>query len=250
MLQEKEIEMNPATRTVREIALEQPSSMRVFEHYGIDYCCGGRKPLAEACAASKVEVDSVIAALESAASVAAPVAEDWPRRSMEELAAHIVVRHHAYVKRELPRLAALAQKVVDRHGAKRAELPAIQTALATLNEELTLHLAKEETILFPYIVKLERAGTSGVPMPSCCFDTVAKPIQMMTQEHDAAGALVAEMRRLSQNFTTPEDACPTYHAFYDGLKEFEQDLHQHIHLENNILFPRAIEAELQTGGNR
>jgi len=242
--------MNPAIRTVREIALEQPSSMRVFEHYGIDYCCGGRKPLAEACAASKVEVDAVIAALESAAAVAAPVAEDWQQRSMEELVAHIVSTHHAYVKRELPRLGELAQKVVDRHGVKRAELAAIQTTLATMDEELTPHLTKEEAILFPYIVKLERGGTSGTAMPSCCFDTVAKPIQMMTQEHDAAGVLLAEMRRLSQNFTTPEDACPTYHAFYDGLKEFEQDLHQHIHLENNILFPRAIEAESQRGGRR
>jgi regulator of cell morphogenesis and NO signaling len=250
MLQEKEIKMNPATQTVREIALEQPSSMRVFEHYGIDYCCGGRKPLAEACAASKVEVDAVISALEAAANVAAPAAEDWPNRSMEELAAHIVATHHAYVKRELPRLAVLAQKVVNRHGTKRAELPAIQTALSTLDEELTLHLTKEETILFHYIVKLERARTSGAAMPSSCFGTVAHPIQMMTQEHDAAGALLAEMRRLSQNFTTPEDACPTYHAFYDGLKEFEQDLHQHIHLENNILFPRAIEAESQAGESR
>jgi regulator of cell morphogenesis and NO signaling len=250
MLQEKEIEMNPSTQTVREIALEQPSSMRVFEQYGIDYCCGGRKPLAEACAAGKVEVDAVIAALESAAGTPAPAAEDWQLRSMEELAAHIVAAHHAYVKRELPRLAVLAQKVVNRHGAKRAELPAIQAALATLDEELTLHLTKEETILFPYIVKLERARTSGAAMPSSCFGTVAHPIQMMIQEHDAAGALLAEMRRLSQNFTTPEDACPTYHAFYDGLKEFEQDLHQHIHLENNILFPRAIEAEAQAGESR
>ncbi|MGA3010188.1 MAG: iron-sulfur cluster repair di-iron protein [Terracidiphilus sp.] len=242
--------MNPATQTVREIALKQPSSMRVFEHYGIDYCCGGRKPLAEACAASRVEVDAVIAALEAAATVAAPVTEDWTQRSMDEIVAHIVATHHAYVRKELPRLAELAQKVVNRHGAKRAELPAIQTDLSSLNEELMLHLAKEETILFPYIVKLERARTSGAAMPSACFDTVAHPIQMMTQEHDAAGTLLAEMRRLSQNFTTPEDACPTYHAFYDGLKEFEQDLHQHIHLENNILFPRAIEVEVQAGESR
>ena len=242
--------MNPAIQTVREIALEQPSSMRVFEHYGIDYCCGGRKPLTEACAASKVEVDAVIAALEAAATFAAPATEDWPQRSMEELVAHIVATHHAYVKRELPRLAVLAQKVVNRHGATRAELSAIQTVLSSLDEELTLHLAKEETILFPYIVKLERARTSGAAIPSSCFGTVAHPIQMMTQEHDAAGTLLAEMRRLSQNFTTPDDACPTYHAFYDGLKEFEQDLHQHIHLENNILFPRAIEVEAQASESR
>jgi regulator of cell morphogenesis and NO signaling len=243
MLQEKEIVMTTTTQTVREIALEQPSSIRVFEHYGIDYCCGGRKPLAEACAASGTEVDAVIAALESAAGIPAPTAEDWSRRSMEDLVAHIVATHHAYVKRELPRLAVLAQKVVNRHGAARAELPAIQSALSKLDEELTQHLAKEEAILFPYIVQLERACADGIARPAPCFGTVANPIAMMTEEHDAAGALLAGMRRLSGNFTAPQDACPTFHAFYDGLREFEQDLHRHIHLENNILFPRAIELE-------
>jgi regulator of cell morphogenesis and NO signaling len=242
MLKLKEINMTIAAQTVREIALEQPSSIRVFEHYGIDYCCGGRKPLAEACAAGQIEVDAVIAALESAAIDPAPAAEDWPRKPMEELVAHIVGTHHSYVKRELPRLAVLAQKVVNRHGETHAELPVIQSLLAQLDEELTQHLVKEEAILFPYIVSLERAGASGV-VPSSCFGTVANPIRMMTQEHDAAGALLAQMRHLSQNFTTPPNACPTYQAFYDGLREFEQDLHQHIHLENNILFPRAITAE-------
>jgi regulator of cell morphogenesis and NO signaling len=243
MLQEKEIKMNPAPQTVREIALEQPSSIRVFEHYGIDYCCGGRKPLAEACAVSGVEVDAVIAALEAAATIAAARIEDWQQKPLKELAAHIIATHHAYVKRELPRLAELAQKVVNRHGATRAELPAIQSALAKLDEELTQHLAKEEAVLFPYIVQLEHARAAGTSRPASCFGTVANPIAMMTQEHEAAGTLLAEMRRLSGNFTTPEEGCPTYHAFYDGLREFEQDLHQHIHLENNILFPRAIEME-------
>jgi len=235
--------MPTTTQTVREIALQEPSSIRIFESFGIDYCCGGRKPLAEACTASGAEVAAVIAALEAAATTSEPAAEDWQSKSMEELAAHIVATHHEYVKRELPRLATLAQKVVNRHGATKAELPAIQSALATLDAELTQHLAKEEAILFPYIVQLERARTTGVSKPAACFGTVAHPIAMMTQEHDAAGVLLAEIRHLSQNFTTPEDACPTYHAFYDGLKEFEQDLHQHIHLENNILFPRAIAME-------
>ena len=244
MLQEKEIKMNPATQTVREIALEQPSSMRVFEHYGIDYCCGGRKPLAEACAASKVEVDAVIAALEAAAAVAAPVAEDWPLRSMEELAAHIVATHHAYVQRELPRLAILAQKVVNRHAETMPELSEIQSTLAQLDDELTRHLSKEELILFPHIASLERARNQGTARPTGCFGAVANPIQMMTQEHDAAGTLLARIRRLSGNFTPPAHACPTFHAFCAGLREFEQDLHRHIHLENNILFPRAIELEL------
>jgi regulator of cell morphogenesis and NO signaling len=239
--------MTTDTQTVREIALEQPNSMRVFEHFGIDYCCGGRKPLAEACSASGVQVDTVMAALEAAAAAPSTLVDDWQQRSMEDLAAHIVATHHVYVKRELPRLAALAQKVVNRHGATRVELTEIESALSKLDVELTQHLAKEEAVLFPYIVQLERARAGG-PRPNSCFGTVANPIAMMIQEHDAAGALLAQMRRLSQDFTTPEDACPTYHAFYDGLREFEQDLHQHIHLENNILFPRAI--EMESRGNR
>ncbi len=232
--------MTTTTQTVRQIALEQPSSIRVFEKLGIDYCCGGCKPLAEACTANRLEVDAVIAALESASHIPELAAVNWQNRSMEELVNHIVVTHHAYVRNELPRLVELAQKVVNRHGATKAELPQIQAVLARLGAELTQHLDKEEVILFPYITQLERAGTGDGPRPEACFDTVASPIAMMTAEHDAAGALLAEMRRLSQNFTTPQDACPTYHAFYDGLREFEQDLHQHIHLENNILFPRAI----------
>ena len=151
--------------------------------------------------------------------------------------------HHAYVKRELPRLAQLAQRVVDRHGATNAALPMIAEALAKLDEEFMQHQAKEEVVLFPYIVGLEKSVLTGSPNPHNCFGTVANPIAMMTQEHDAVGTLMSEIQRLSGNFTTPEDACPTFHAFYDGLKEFKQDLHQHIHLENNILFPRAIELE-------
>ena len=235
--------MTTTAQTVREIALEQPSSIRVFEKYGIDYCCGGRKPLSEACTAGNVEIDAVLAALDLAAQSLAPVSTDWARESLEVLSAHIIDTHHAYVKRELPRLAVLAQKVVNRHGATQAELPAIQSKLVQLDEELMQHLAKEESILFPYVVLLERAAANGSPTPRGCFDSVANPIAMMTQEHDAAGALLADIRRLSNSFTTPPEACPTYHAFYDGLSDFEKDLHQHIHLENNILFPRAIELE-------
>jgi regulator of cell morphogenesis and NO signaling len=235
--------MTAATQTVREIALEQPTAIRVFEQFGIDYCCGGRRPLAEACVAGSLEIDSVIAALEAAAQKTGPSVENWAGKSLVSLSSHIVATHHAYVKRELPRLALLAQKVVNRHGSTKTELPAIATTLMQLDEELTQHLAKEEAILFPYVASLEQSISFGTAKPHSCFGTVANPIAMMTQEHDAAGTLIGEIRRLSDNFTTPEDACPTFHAFYDGLREFEQDLHQHIHLENNILFPRAIELE-------
>ena len=236
--------MTVTTQTVREIALEQPTAIRVFEQLGIDYCCGGRKPLAEACAARNLEIDLVLAALEGAEKKPGIEVENWAEKSSESLSSYIVAKHHAYVKRELPRLAQLAEKVVNRHGSTKPELPAIANVLAQLDEELTQHLAKEEAVLFPYIAALEQSVSTGTPKPHSCFGTVANPIAMMTQEHDAAGALIEEIHRLSGNFITPEDACPTFHAFYDGLKEFEQDLHQHIHLENNILFPRAIEFDL------
>jgi regulator of cell morphogenesis and NO signaling len=235
--------MTATTQTVREIALEQPTSIRVFEQFGIDYCCGGRKPLAEACTEGSLEMDAVIAALEAAAKTTDSEVDNWAGKSLKALIEHIVTKHHAYVKRELPRLAVLSAKVVNRHGATKTELPVIAGTLARLDAELTQHLAKEEAVLFPYIADLERAIVNDATKPRSCFGTVSNPIAMMTQEHDAAGTLLAEIRRLSHNFTTPEDACPTFHAFYDGLKEFEQDLHQHIHLENNILFPRAIELE-------
>jgi regulator of cell morphogenesis and NO signaling len=235
--------MTATTQTVRDIALEQPTSIRVFEQFGIDYCCGGRKPLSEACGANNLEIDAVLAALEAAAQAPAIAAKDWTKASLEELSGHIVAEHHAYVKNELPRLAILAEKVVRRHGDTQSELPLIQTKLALLDEELTQHLAKEEAVLFPYVTKLERALATGSTLPRGCFGTIANPIGMMTEEHDAAGTLLAEIRQLSHQFTTPIGACPTYHAFYDGLREFEQDLHQHIHLENNILFPRAIALE-------
>ena len=235
--------MTNLTQTVREIALDQPQSIRVFEQFGIDYCCGGRKPLAEACADRQLAVDEVVAALESAANSAAPLPVDWSQATLGVLIEHIVATHHAYVKRELPRLAELAQKVVKRHGETQAHLLAMQSLLVLLDDELIHHLGKEEHVLFPYIAKLEGALLAGGPHPEACFGTIEHPIAMMTSEHEAAGTMLAELRRLSDNYATPVGACPTYHAYYDGLKEFEQDLHQHIHLENNILFPRAIAME-------
>lgn len=238
--------MTATTQTVREIALENPASIRVFEQFGIDYCCGGRKPLAEACAAGHIAMDDVLAELQSVASSSAPAADDWSAQPLAVLSAHIVSTHHAYVKRELPRLADLADRVVNRHGDTRSELSLIRERLAAVTDELTPHLAKEEFVLFPHIANLESAVAAQQPRPRGCFGTVANPIAMMTQEHDAAGAIMAELRKLSHDFTPPAGACPTFHGFYNGLREFEQDLHQHIHLENNILFPRAIELEAST----
>ncbi|HUY95164.1 MAG TPA: iron-sulfur cluster repair di-iron protein, partial [Terracidiphilus sp.] len=235
--------MATATQTVREIALEQPASIRVFEQFGIDYCCGGRIPLDEACARKNVALGSVIEALEKASAEPIAQPDKWASAPLSELATHIVNTHHAYVNRELPRLAQLADRVVNRHGDTRPELPLIQAKVAQLAQEMTEHQAKEELILFPHISRLESAIRGGNPKPQGCFGSVSNPIAMMTREHDSAGALMAELRKLSQDFTPPAGACPTYIGFYAGLREFEQDLHQHIHLENNILFPRAIALE-------
>jgi len=240
--------MTTAERTVRDIALEQPNSIRVFESFGIDYCCGGRKPLAEACEAGNHSVDEVIAALEAASGAAATTTIDWAQAPLEQLINHIVARHHAYVKAELPRLAVFAQKVVNRHGDTQPHLMVLQHTLAQLDEELTHHLMKEEQVLFPYIGSLSAALALGGSLPESCFGSVAQPIAMMTREHDAAGGLLAEIERLSGHFTPPVGACPTYVGYYAGLREFQQDLHQHIHLENNILFPRAILMEASTVG--
>jgi regulator of cell morphogenesis and NO signaling len=235
--------MATATQTVREIALEQPASIRVFEQFGIDYCCGGRIPLDEACARKNVALGEVVEALKKVSAEPVPQADEWASAPLGKLATYIVSTHHAYVNRELPRLVQLAERVVNRHGDTRPELPQIQAKVAQLSQEMTEHQAKEELILFPHISRLESAQREGKPAPQGCFGSVSNPIAMMTREHDSAGALMAELRKLSQDFTPPAGACPTYIGFYAGLREFEQDLHRHIHLENNILFPRAIALE-------
>lgn len=238
-----------ATQTVREIALERPASVRVFEKFGIDYCCGGHRPLESACAEKGVPLENVLGALQSLTSEASSAAKDWSNSTLAALCKHIVSTHHAYVRRELPRLQQLAEKVVDRHGPLHEELPLVQATLADLDTELVQHLGKEEGVLFPYITRLENALITGSALPQAHFPSVAMPIAVMTREHDTAGALMAKVRQLSRDFQLPEGACPTYHAFYDGLHEFELDLHQHIHLENNLLFPRAIamEASINSG---
>lgn len=235
--------MATSQTTVREIALEQPASIRVFERFGIDYCCGGRKPLAEACVEHSIEPDTVLKAIEEATASAAEHARNWASESLETICSHIVATHHAYVRAELPRLEMLAQKVVSRHGKARPELEQIQQLIQSLSPDLLQHLAKEEMVLFPYITNLERNLATCGPRPLGCFGAVRNPIRMMIAEHDVAGKAMAQIRLLSEGFTPPEWACPTYRGFYQTLAEFEKDLHQHVHLENNTLFPRAIELD-------
>lgn len=238
--------MTAATQTVREIAQTQPSSIRVFERFGIEYCCGGRKPLAEACAAKDVNVDTVIAALEAACGNDHTQVKDWTKESLAGLTEHIVATHHSYCKRELPRLSGLAATVASVHGGSNPELAVIRAKLAQLAEELANHLAEEEVVVFPMIVKIERNEACDTVKPGESCTSIGNPLAQLIQEHDGAGVLLAEIRGLSRDFITPEYACATYHALFDGLRDFERDLHRHVHLENNILFPRAIALELSS----
>ncbi|HET7102868.1 MAG TPA: iron-sulfur cluster repair di-iron protein [Terracidiphilus sp.] len=232
--------MTVPTQTVREIAQNQPSSIRVFEQFGIEYCCGGGQPLEDACAAKDVDIETVIAALEAAAGNQNAEVKDWTRESLENLTNHIATTHHAFCKEELPRLSGLASKVVNVHGGTNPELAVIRGKLADLAEELIDHIAEEEVMVFPMIARLERAGAGDREALAKTHSSIGKPLELLISEHDHAGVLLAEIRGLSQNFIAPEYACSTYHAFYDGLREFERDLHRHVHLENNILFPRAL----------
>lgn len=239
--------MPTAETTVREIALEQPASIRVFEKFGIDYCCGGRKPLAQVCAERSLQPEEILRAIDDASSGNRSATSDWSTASLESLCSHIVSTHHDYVRAEVPRLWQLAQKVVVRHGSDRPELPQIQELVKVMSEDLIQHLSKEERMLFPYITNLERSLTTCGPRSLGCFGTIRNPIRVMMAEHDAAGDAMARIRELSHDYTPPEGACPTFRGFYQALSEFERDLHQHVHLENNILFPRAIEMEESCG---
>ena len=230
-------------KTVRELAIEYPQATRVFETLGIDYCCGGGKSLEEACAAQKLAVADVLATLELQAEAGAKPASEWQTGSLAELIAHIVGKHHAYVKTEVPRLEQLLAKVCSVHGQNHPELNTIRETFAGLGQELSMHLMKEENILFPYIVEMETARTSLRAVRPPMFGTVRNPVQMMIMEHDSAGDALRSIRQLSSGFTAPDDACISFRTLYNALQEFEADLHQHIHLENNILFPRAVAME-------
>jgi regulator of cell morphogenesis and NO signaling len=228
--------------TLRSIALENPATIRVFERYHLDYCCGGRRPLAEACAENGLDSSAVLADLEATLRGAATAERDFTQATQAELIGHIVGTHHAFVRSELPRLLPLAEKVARKHGPLHPEYVEVERQLRQLSAELLDHLAKEETILFPYVEALEKSRSGG-EFPRACFATVQSPIQMMLHEHEAAGALLLAMRSSTNGFAPPADACPTLAGLLHGLAEFERDLHRHIHLENNLLFPQAMEME-------
>ena len=234
--------------TVRELVGRYPQTRKVFEKYGIDYCCGGGRCLAELTKEGQVALPALVrdieAALVEAPTRTATAEKDWYQASLPDLIDHILQVHHAYLHEALPRIKELVRKVLHAHGARHGDtLRQVQDLYNALDTELTSHLRKEEQVLFPHIVAAEIHRQGGPAEPAACFGSVGNPIRQMEAEHEGAGEVLAQLRKVTGDYTLPDDACPTFRALYEELQRMEEDLHQHIHLENNILFPRAIAAE-------
>jgi regulator of cell morphogenesis and NO signaling len=229
-----------ASATVGQIVARSPRLSRVFEELDIDYCCGGKRPLDEVCREKQLDLHQLVERLSQSADSSGEVEEkDWNTASLADLCDHIEQTYHAPLRDELPRLSAIIDKVVRAHGQRHPDVVEVQAAFAELRAELEPHMMKEECILFPAIRYLERHGRL-VRLP---FGSLSNPIRVMCTEHDHAGDALSRLRSLTRGYIPPWGACNTYHAMLEGLESLERDMHQHVHKENNILFPRAVALE-------
>jgi regulator of cell morphogenesis and NO signaling len=226
-----------ATVTLAELVDHHPELARQFERRGLDYCCGGRHTLDEACARAGLPLEVTLAELDAAVTPAAPA--DWMHMSAVELVDHIEVLHHRAAWEELPRLSALLDRVVSVHGRNHPELHDIAARFAVLRADLEPHMLKEERVLFPMIRQL--AGPDAPPAFHC--GTLRHPISVMLLEHAAVGQLLQQLRAMTDDYRTPPDACASYAACFRALAELEADTHLHVHKENNVLFPMVVRME-------
>ena len=235
-------EANKYVETMGEIVAKDLRKAEIFKKYGLDFCCGGKKTLADACKEKDLDTLLVQAELDKPMAEAPMPQHDFNSWNLSFLSDYIVNVHHAYVRQSMPILADLSHKVADHHGKTNPELNEINDKVAAMLSELNVHLKKEENILFPYIKQLEYSKANEGMAPSG-FGSIQQPISVMENDHDVVGDLAAEIKTLSDNYTPPVNACNSYSLFYKKLEEFENDLHFHIHLENNILFPKAVQLE-------
>lgn len=228
---------------VGELVARHPVTARIFEQAGVDYCCGGQATIGEACQRANIAPGELLSRLDLASK--APASETFQPQALgiNELIEHIESKHHTFTRSELERAGRLMAKVLDAHGKRHAELAELSQTLDDLASELMVHLDKEERLLFPYLRALSTAEQTKSPLNRPAFRTVLNPLRVMSEEHDAAGIFLRRLRELSSEYTPPSDACGTYRALYESLASLESDLHQHIHLENNVLFPRALPLE-------
>lgn len=227
---------------VKDIALSHPGARQILEDAGVDYCCGGGKSLHEACLHADAPAEEILKRLEKSKRDG-PNESIWISAPLGDLTRHIREKHHQYVRETIARVRPLLEKVKVKHGKNHQEIAEIERLFLEVGREMTMHMQKEEQILFPYIDALERSVYGDGTLEPPFFQTVRNPVHMMMKEHDAAGELVKQIRTASAEYTPPPDACASYGVLYQDLREFEADLHEHVHLENNILFPRAVEME-------
>ncbi len=231
------------TETLGEIATKDLRKAEIFKKYGLDFCCGGKKTVREACAEKGIDATKVEEELQSADKnpVMRPLPyNDW---SLDFLADYIVNTHHSYVRKTIPELRMYAAKVARVHGAQHPELLTIHQLVEAICAELAEHMVKEEEVLFPFVKTLVSAKKLGEPKPKAGFGSVNNPVSMMEHEHEVVGKSLEQARMFSRNYAVPADACASYKLFFKMMEEFESDLFTHIHLENNILFPKAIQME-------
>ncbi len=232
-----------SNQTLAQIVTGNHRTAAVFEKYHLDFCCRGKRSLQQACEEQNLPVETVLSeltTLSSGSSGACQVVFPFDKLSLSQLADYIVATHHAYVKKEMPQVFAYIQKVTSKHGQQHLELFKILELVSALKEEMELHMQKEEQVLFPRIKEMEKIANSPDSEYKLSISFLQSPISVMEQEHDHAGLLLEEIRTLTNNYQTPEDACTTYQLCFASLKAFELDMHQHVHLENNLLFPKSI----------
>jgi regulator of cell morphogenesis and NO signaling len=221
---------------VGQLVVDKPLRARVFQQFQIDFCCGGGISLRAACERKAVDPQVVIAELLLADTMSDSDKEpDWTKERLSALIDNIVSTHHTYLRKALPTLGAMAEKVYHVHGENHPELRDLLETFSAMYAELDSHMYKEENILFPAVKQIEM----GVIPPAAAAQLFG-PISVMEAEHESAGRALAELRRITHNYAPPEGACNTYRGLFAGLEELERDLHWHIHKENNILFPRAM----------
>ena len=237
------LEADETLETIGEMVVRDYRKAQVFKKLGIDFCCGGKKTVEEVCKTKGLDVDLVKAELDSVSAEVEPTGNDYDNWKLDFLVDYIVNTHHQYVITSIPFIAELANKVSSVHGQHHPEVVQVAEIFNRLSKDLSLHLVKEETIVFPFIKGLILDEKSGTKSQSAAFDSIQTPTQMMEVEHEQAGEDMAEIRSITDNYTLPADACTSYRVLYQKLQQFENDLFNHVHLENNILFPKAIALE-------
>lgn len=229
--------------TLGEIAAKDLRKAQIFKKYGLDFCCGGKKTVKQACMEKGLDAAQVEQELQQADRMPSSRPLPYNEWELDFLADYIVNTHHSYVNKNLPDIRAYADKVARVHGSRHPELLKVHELVEAINAELVSHMMKEEQILFPYIKSLAAAKKNSDSPEASHFGTVQNPIRMMEMEHEAVGANLEVLREITNGYELPGDACASYSLLYRMLDEFEDDLHLHIHLENNILFPKAVELE-------